>query len=259
MQILRYMIADYLNISTTETPDYALMGTGFTKIDEQLNPQTKETAYVNDKSKTTRTLGYKNVFPFDAEAFTDQAAVMKIYNIARNRLVGSAAEVDYVRTDITVDETGAPLTTAVPARKFRCSVEVSEFSGAPTEELVLTGNLNGIGDHIEGYFNLNDRTFSVAGESALALTVTSEEGTGVGNTKIEVSPAGLVGNTYVYKLDAVAPALPKLFDVLTTGWTSWDGLTDIAATTGHTITVAEINAESKCIRVGQAVVVSAEV
>ncbi len=162
MQILRYMIADYLDVSATETPEYVLMGTGFTKIDEQLNPQTKETAYVNDKSKTTRTLGYKNVFPFDDEAFTDQQAVMKIYNLARNRLVGSQSEVNYIRTDITVDEDGAPLTTAVPARLFRCSVEVSEFSGAPTEELILTGNLNGIGDFVEGTFDLSTRTFTPA-------------------------------------------------------------------------------------------------
>ena len=160
MQILRWMIADFLNVGTDVAPDYVLMGTGFNKIDEQLNPQTKETAYVDDKSKTTRTLGYKNVFPFDAEAFTDETAVMKIYNIARDRKVGTAAEVDYIRTDITVDETGTPLATAVPARKFRCSVEVTEFSGSPTEELKLTGNLNGIGDHVDGTFMLATKAFT---------------------------------------------------------------------------------------------------
>lgn len=258
-QVLRYMIADYLNCGTSSAPAWKLMGTGFTKLDEQLNPETKETAYINDKSKTTYTLGYKNVFPFDAEYIDSEDAINKIYGIARDRKVGTDAEVEYIRTDNIIDAaTGLPTTTPVAARKFKCSVEVTEISGDPGGELKMTGNLNGIGDHIDGYFNLNDRTFSAAGESALALTVTSQAGTGVGNTEIEVSPARLVGNAYVYKLDAVAPALPKLFDVLTTGWTSWDGLADIAATTGHTITVAEINAENKCIRVGQAVVVSAE-
>ena len=160
MQVLRWMIADYLNTGTTGSPVYSLMGTGFNKIDEQLNPQTKETAYVDDQSKTTRTLGYKNVFPFDAEVFTDELAMMKIYNIARNRLVGSNAEVDFIRTDITVNTSGVPLTTAVPARKFRCSVEVTEFSGTPTEELKLTGNLNGIGDHVDGTFMLATKIFT---------------------------------------------------------------------------------------------------
>jgi len=257
MQILRWMIADYLNVGTDAVPNYALMGTGFNKIDEQLNPQTKETAYVDDQSKTTRTLGYKNVFPFDAEVFTDETAVMKIYNVARNRLVGSNAEVNFIRTDIVVDASGVPLTTAVPARKFRCSIEVTEFSGTPTEELKLTGNLNGIGDHVEGMFDLTTKALAIAGDAALVLTVTSVAGTGVGNTDITVSPAKLAANTYVYKLDASVPTLPVLFDVLTTGWTAWNGIADIAAITGHTITVAEIDADSKCIRVGQDTVVSA--
>ena len=257
MQVLRWMIADYLNVGSDAVPNYALMGTGFNKIDEQLNPQTKETAYVDDQSKTTRTLGYKNVFPFDAEVFTDETAVMKIYNIARNRLVGSNAEVNFIRTDIVVDALGVPLTTAVPARKFRCSVEVTEFSGTPTEELKLTGNLNGIGDHVEAMFDLTAKTVVVAGDAALVLTVTSVAGTSSGNTDITVSPAKLAANSYKYRLDATAPALPVLFDVLTTGWTAWDGLADIAATTGHTITVAEVNADNKCIRVGQDAVVSA--
>lgn len=162
-QVLRWMIANYLNCGTTSTPDWKLMGTGFTKLDEQLNPQTKETAYIDDVAKTVYTLGYKNTFPFDAEYIDSEEAIAKIYGIARDRKVGSDAEVEYVITDNIIDPaTGEVKTTPVSARKFKCSVEVTEISGAPAEELKLVGNLNGIGDFVEGTFNLSNKTFTAA-------------------------------------------------------------------------------------------------
>ncbi len=163
-QVLRWMIANYLNCGTTSTPDWELMGTGFTKLDEQLNPQTKETAYIDDTAKTTYTLGYKNTFPFDAEYIDSEEAIAKIYEIARNRKVGSEAEVEYLITDNIWDSTtGKIKTTPVAARKFKCSVEVTEISGTPTEELKMSGNLNGIGDFVEGTFNLTTKAFTAAG------------------------------------------------------------------------------------------------
>ena len=124
----------------------------------------KETAYINDKSKTTYTLGYKNVFPFDAEYIDSEDAINKIYGIARNRKVGTDAEVEYIRTDNIIDAaTGLPKTTPVAARKFKCSVEVTEISGDPGGELKMTGNLNGIGDFVEGTFNLTTKVFTATG------------------------------------------------------------------------------------------------
>ena len=162
-QVLRYMIADYLNCGTSSTPDWELMGTGFLKLDEQLNPETKETLISTISQKQPTRWVTKMYFP-DAEYIDSEDAINKIYGIARNRKVGTDAEVEYIRTDNIIDAaTGLPKTTPVAARKFKCSVEVTEISGDPGGELKMTGNLNGIGDFVEGTFNLTTKAFTAAG------------------------------------------------------------------------------------------------
>ena len=39
----RHEFADYLNIGSEETPDFVLLGTGVTKLDERTEELTKET------------------------------------------------------------------------------------------------------------------------------------------------------------------------------------------------------------------------
>lgn len=39
--VMRHMIADYLNVGTAEKAEYALMGTGFTTLDESPGAQTE--------------------------------------------------------------------------------------------------------------------------------------------------------------------------------------------------------------------------
>ena len=39
--VMRHMIADYLNVGTSEKPEYVLMGTGFTTLDESPGAQTE--------------------------------------------------------------------------------------------------------------------------------------------------------------------------------------------------------------------------
>lgn len=91
----------------------------------------------------------------------------------------------------------------------------------------------------------------------LALTLTSEAGTASGDTLITVSPALTSGNSYVYKVAATAPSASPL-QVLTTGWTAWDGEADITAATGTFITVAEIDGDSRAMKIGSVEVVAAE-
>ena len=46
--VLRHKIADYLNTGTEEAPEWALMGTGFTTLDESPGAQTESVKYVNE-------------------------------------------------------------------------------------------------------------------------------------------------------------------------------------------------------------------
>lgn len=89
------------------------------------------------------------------------------------------------------------------------------------------------------------------------LTVRSVAGSVVGKTAITVSPAKLVtSNKYKYKVQAAQfESLPSLGDDLSS-WTTWNGTSEITATDGYYIAVAETESDFTCEKVAQAKVVS---
>lgn len=94
----------------------------------------------------------------------------------------------------------------------------------------------------------------ILGLGSLALTLA--KGSTTGKTKVNtVIPVATGANTYVYKIDSTAQSVT--YDVaLTTGWTALvPGTTDIAATAGQVITVAEIGSSNKAKAVGVVTVI----
>lgn len=89
------------------------------------------------------------------------------------------------------------------------------------------------------------------------LTVTSVAGTLTGATKITVSPELTVGNSYMYK-SASTLTLPGLNDLCnaSSGYGTWNGTDDIAATTGNKIAIIEVDSSYKAIKGGIATVTS---
>lgn len=87
------------------------------------------------------------------------------------------------------------------------------------------------------------------------LTVDSTAGTEVGQTKITVMPKPAVGNKLVYKT-AASTAPSVTYDADLSGWTEITDGAEIAATTGHKITVAETTAEFKARKSGNTTVTS---
>lgn len=85
------------------------------------------------------------------------------------------------------------------------------------------------------------------------LTVASAEGSTTGKTAITASPALATGNSYKYKTGASAETV-VLDQVLTTGWTAWDGTADITATTGQVLTLAEVDTNNKAKAAGSCTV-----
>ena len=94
----------------------------------------------------------------------------------------------------------------------------------------------------------------ILGLGSLALTLA--KGSTTGKTKVNtVSPTATGANTYVYKIAASAQDVS--YDAaLTTGWTAVvPGTTDIAATAGQVITVAEVDSSNKAKAVGTVTVI----
>lgn len=85
--------------------------------------------------------------------------------------------------------------------------------------------------------------------------VVSVEGTETGKTILTVSTSLTEGNTYKYKT-AANPTVPTYGAACTTGYTSWDGVSEIVATAGQKIVVVEVDGTNKAIKGGLAVVTS---
>ena len=136
------------------------------------------------------------------------------------------------------------------------------------------GETNLIGFHVEGnYHTAVSESFAIMGMTLFAeyldgiavidvdstptlgtLTVQSAAGTASGDTKLTVTPINeSPTNVYKYKTD------PSTAPVVTYGqsvrnWTTWDGVSDITATTGHKITVVEADSTYKAQNAGNATV-----
>lgn len=87
----------------------------------------------------------------------------------------------------------------------------------------------------------------------IALSVTSAAGATAGKTALTVSGYTLAtGDSYVYSVGDAA-LTPNRGDDLS-GWTAWDGSSDITAATGKKITVAVIDSTSRAVACGNATV-----
>lgn len=89
------------------------------------------------------------------------------------------------------------------------------------------------------------------------MTVTSVAGNTSGTTKITVVPALTGGNSYKYKT-AANPSIPAYGQECKTGYTAWDGSSEITAATGQKIVLVEVTADNKCTAAGITVVTAAE-
>lgn len=156
--IQRHEFADYLDVSTTDTPSYELMGTGFTTLDENPNAQTETKKYVNEKSSSTSITSYEPSFDFESDLIKSQEAVLALYKVGRNHMTGADAEFNYVRVELWDPAEGDETGNVFKARKFVVACEVSEMSGET--DMHVNGSLHAVGDAVDGTFNVSTKTFT---------------------------------------------------------------------------------------------------
>ena len=243
--LTRSAVADYLNIGTKANKVWALCGTGFNSLDESPNAQVESKVYIHEDEASPSITRYESSFSFDVDTWNDQEAVMLIYDIARNRKIGSNAIVEYLRTDFKVEEDGTPITTVVPARLFNCAVEVSDIQGGGGETLTMSGNLNVVGKFLDGTFNLETREFTEGGtmtaKTVKALTVTLKTGQTSGKMKASVEPNVGQNNKYLTKVSNSAITAPDYNDFISEDWTFWDGYDELTVASGSYLAVAEVS------------------
>ena len=81
---------------------------------------------------------------------------------------------------------------------------------------------------------------------ASGLAVSSAAGSTSGTTKLTVTPAITEGNSYRVFHGAESPTVGAVL----TGWTAWDGTSDITAATGDILTVAEVDSTGNAVKAG---------
>ena len=154
-KVQRYKIADYINTGTAAAPVWAFCGAGFNTLDENPRAQVDMKTYINDKNATATVKSYQTSFPFDTDLMSNDGAIKKLYGIGRNELTGADAELEYVRVELFETAVG----NKFPARKFTVAVEVTGMSGSGGETVHVAGNLNSVGDFINGTFDTTQKKF----------------------------------------------------------------------------------------------------
>lgn len=157
--LLRNMIGDYAQFDNDGT--WELMGTGFTKADENPGAQTDSEVYINEVTASASITSYETEFPYESRLIPSQRAIYKLWKMGRDHATGEAAELDYVKVDLfnpigEATDTSAEFT----ARKFRVVNQVSSTSGNGGEKIAVSGSLLAMGDPVQGKFNTVTKEFT---------------------------------------------------------------------------------------------------
>lgn len=136
---------------------YELIGEGFSELTENLNPKTKDSNYIHQRSGTSSVIGYAPTFDFTAELDKGDPVAVYIAEIGRERKVGAECE-----TNIVNVYTWMPGTTAGTQVAYQQKIAIkvdNSGSGAGGEAMALTGSLLYKGDAVKGEWNPTTKTF----------------------------------------------------------------------------------------------------
>ncbi len=249
--IMRDKWAAYMYCSLAATPGYNLIGEGFTDLSESKNAQEYSRHYVHERTERTDVTGYASSISYSADVYDDDPVVQEVIAISDQELVGSSAQRDVVSVNLFKQVSA----NVYEARKRPYAV-IPDSKGDGTDALIYSGNMKAVGDAVAGTFNTSTKTFNATVAGSIAFT--SSAGTSSGKTSLsDITPTLTAGNSYVYKITNSQPTLPNSGDILDHTWTAWDGSSEITAANGSFISLAEIDANSACVKVGSAAVVSA--
>ena len=160
----RYMHADYIDVTGgSGTPQFELMGTGFTQIDSSPSAQTTSKRYVNQKSATQSIGSYEWSAPLEFDLIRSEKAVEFITDIGENEKTGADAETLYVK--VYLEKPVADTPNTYEAKQRRVAVEIAEFSDNDGD-IQGSGNLVGKTDCVFGTFNTETKAFTPAEDEA---------------------------------------------------------------------------------------------
>ncbi|MCH5271577.1 MAG: hypothetical protein J1E83_12645 [Lachnospiraceae bacterium] len=156
MAEMREKLMHFFNIGTSEKPKYVLLGDGITSLTEEFNPESETKQYINQANGTTSIKSYTPSISVEKEYIQNDELQQWINEKIKILPTGSSAQSDYIRINI-LEKT---VEGAYPAVKRRCSYQFDSIGGDAGSELTNSMTLGGIGDGIQGTFNMENLTFA---------------------------------------------------------------------------------------------------
>lgn len=156
MAEMREKLMHFFNIGTAAAPNYVLLGDGITSLTEEFNPEQDTKQYIHQSNGTTTVKSYTPSISVEKEYIKDDE--LQKWMDAKIKILptGTAAQSDYIRINILEDSVDG----AYPAVKRRCSYRFDSIGGDAGNELVSSMTLGGIGDGIQGTFDVAAKTFT---------------------------------------------------------------------------------------------------
>ena len=160
MAEMREKLMHFFNIGTVDKPQYVLLGDGITSLTEEFNPETETKQYINQANGTTNVKSYTPSISVSKEYIKGDALQDWINEKIKILPTGSDAQSDYVRINILEAGEGG----VYPAVKRKCTYQFDNIGGDAGSELINGMTLGGVGDGIQGTFNVSTKTFTPAAE-----------------------------------------------------------------------------------------------
>ncbi len=156
MAEMREKLVHYLNIGTADAPNYVMLGDGISSLTEEFNPESGTKQYINQSNGTTSIKSYTPSISIEKEYIKDEELQDWINEKIKILPTGSAAQADYVRINTLEDSTDG----VYPAVKRKCTYQFDSIGGDAGSELMNNMTLGGIGDGIQGTFDVKTKTFT---------------------------------------------------------------------------------------------------
>lgn len=147
----------YINIESTSSPTWSLVGEGFTEFSESKNAVSYQRRYIHESTKRTDVTGYAPVIDYEFEVYKNNPVIEKLRHITDLELTGDDAKVDVLCVDL-FDEADSDSYAAI---KRSYSV-IPDECGSGNDSLIYTGTMKAVGDIVKGTFNMKTKAFTEA-------------------------------------------------------------------------------------------------
>ena len=157
MSEMREKLMHFFNIGTSDVEKYVLLGDGITSLSEEFNAESETKQYINQKNGTTNIKSYTPSISVEKEYIKDDELQAWMNEKIKILPTGSEAMSDYVRVNILETPTEAGV---YPAVKRKCSYQFDSIGGDAGSELMNNMTLGGVGDPIQGTYNVSTKEFT---------------------------------------------------------------------------------------------------